>query len=195
MESANHNAKDLQKTQLSAMNALSPQPKPQSRAPPQASGATSCTGAVECYRCGGPHLDTECQHKDTECKFCKKKGHLARICCSKKADTNRPPQEHKKTARRANPQQTHSVVAMDSLENDTDASAYTLFNVSSSPSKLFVVTVQINGAELPMEVDTGASLTMISKSTFDKLWKAQEAPNLQSTTSKLRTYLGKTLRY
>ena len=98
-----------------------------------------------------------------------------------------------KKTRRANPQQTHSVVASNTVENDTDASAYTLFNVSSSPSKPYVITVHINGAELPMEVDTGASLTLISKSAFDKLWDAQEAPNLQSTTSKLRTYTGENI--
>ena len=39
----------------------------------------------------------------------------------------------------------------------------------------------------------GASLTLISKSTFNKLWDAQEAPNLQSTTSKLRTYTGENI--
>ena len=93
------------------------------------------TRAVECYRCGGPHFATECLHKDAECKNYKKKGHLARVCRSKKAETNRPSQRHKKT-RRTNPQQTNSVVATDTPEtNDTDASAYTLFNVSSSPSK------------------------------------------------------------
>ena len=54
--------------------------------------------------------------------------------------------------------------------------------------KPYVVTMQINGAELPMEVDTGASLTLISKTTFDRLWDARIAPNLQSTSSKLQTY-------
>ena len=104
MESADRNARDLQKTQLPAVNVLSPQAKPPSRAPPpQASGATSRTRAVECYRCGGPHFATDCQHKDTECKSCKKKGHLACVCRGKKTETNRPPQQHKK-ARRANPQ-------------------------------------------------------------------------------------------
>ena len=44
-----------------------------------------------------------------------------------------------------------------------------------------------------MEVDTGASLTLISKSTFDKLWDAQGAPNLQSTASKLQTYTGENI--
>ena len=188
MKSADCNAKDLQKTPLPAVNTISPLVKP--RAPPS---VTPRTRAVECYRCGGPHFATECLHKDSECKNCKKKGHLAHVCCSKKAETNRPSQRHKKT-RRTNPQQTNSVVATDTAEtNDTDASAYTLFNVSSSPSKPYVVTVQVNGTELPMEVDTGASLTLISKTTFDKLWNAQEAPNLQPTTSKLRTYTGENI--
>ena len=44
---------------------------------------------------------------------------------------NRSPQQRKET-KRANPQQTHSVVATDTVENDTYASAYTLFKVSSS---------------------------------------------------------------
>ena len=126
MESTDRNAKDLQKIQLPAVNAILPRVKPHSRALPQASGAMPRTKAVECYRCSGTHFATECQHKDTECKFCKKKGHLARVCRSKKAETNRPPQQRKKT-RRANPQQTHTVVATDTAENDTDASVYTLF--------------------------------------------------------------------
>ena len=49
MESADRNVRDLQKTQLPAVNVLSPQVKPPSRAPPpQASGAMSRTRAVEC---------------------------------------------------------------------------------------------------------------------------------------------------
>ncbi|XP_065915317.1 uncharacterized protein [Dysidea avara] len=192
MESADHNAKDLQKTQLPAVNAVRPPVKTHSKAPPQSTGNVSCTRVVKCYRCGEPHLATECQFKDTECHLCKKKGHLARVCRSKKAGTGRPPHQRKKT-KRAYSQKTHSVVATETAENDTDASAYTLFNVSSSPSKPYVVTVQINGAELPMEVDTGASLTLIGKSTFDKLWEAQAAPPLQSTNNKLRTYTGENI--
>ena len=109
MESADRNAKDLQKTPLRGVNAISPLVKLHSRAPPS---ATPRTRAVECYRCKGPHLATECQHKHSECKNCKKKGHLARVCRSKKAEPSRPSQKHKKT-RRANPQHTNSVVAGD----------------------------------------------------------------------------------
>ena len=93
MESADRNAKDLQKTPLPAVNAISPLVKLHSRAPPS---ATPRTRAVECYRCGEPHLATECRHKDSECKNCKKKGHLACVCRSKKAETSRPSQNTRK---------------------------------------------------------------------------------------------------
>ena len=116
-----------------------------------------------------PHLATECQFKDTECHLCKKRGHLARVCRSKKADSGRPPQNRNKMKRVANYQKTHSVVATGTAENDTDTSVYTLFNVSSSPSKPYVVTMHINDTKLPMEVDTGASLAQISESTYDRL--------------------------
>ena len=36
-----------------------------------------------CYRCGGPHLAPECSHIDTQCRYCKKKGHLAKVCRAK----------------------------------------------------------------------------------------------------------------
>ena len=87
---------------------------------------------------------------------------------------------------------THSVEST-ITEADTDVSAYTLFNVTSSPTKPFVVTIQINRAYLPMEVDTGASRTLISKATFDKLWSLHNAPSLQPTVSKLQTYTGENI--
>ena len=39
---------------------------------------------VSCYRCGGDHLAPACRHLNTECSYCKKKGHLARVCHSRK---------------------------------------------------------------------------------------------------------------
>ena len=43
---------------------------------------------------------------------------------------------------------THSVETTSTIAVNVDASAYTLFNVTSSPSKPFVVTLQIDGADL-----------------------------------------------
>ena len=55
------------------------------------------TGQKTCYRCGRDHLAPTCRHKDTEYDVCKKKGHLARVCRSKKhedetKETKKPPQ-------------------------------------------------------------------------------------------------------
>ena len=45
-----------------------------------------------------------------------------------------------------------------------------------------------------MEVDTGASLSLISETTYKKLWESDTLPELQQTTVKLRTYTGEEMR-
>ena len=37
-------------------------------------------GNPTCYRCGGPHLAPACKFINSEFKFCKKKGHIVRVC-------------------------------------------------------------------------------------------------------------------
>ena len=66
-----------------------------------------------------------------------------------------------------------------------------LFNVTSSPSSPFIVTLQINRIDVQMKANTGASMILISKATsYDKIWNSQTAPPLQSTGSKLWTCTG-----
>ncbi|XP_061511516.1 protein lin-28 homolog B isoform X2 [Anopheles gambiae] len=41
-------------------------------------------GNKRCYRCGDPdHYADKCKHKATICKYCKKAGHLERMCLTK----------------------------------------------------------------------------------------------------------------
>ena len=49
---------------------------------------------------------------------------------------------------------------------------YTMFALENESSKTepIKVTVQINGANLEMEVDTGAASSVISAATFQQLW-------------------------
>ena len=37
----------------------------------------------QCYRCGGAHTPSSCRFKDSQCNFCQKKGHIAKVCRSR----------------------------------------------------------------------------------------------------------------
>ena len=54
----------------------------------------------------------------------------------------------------------------------------------------YLAAVEINGATLLMEIDTGSALTLISQETFRRLWPQGESPKLDSTPIRLRTYSG-----
>lgn len=57
----------------------------------------------------------------------------------------------------------------------------------------YLTTVTINGAALQMEVDTGSSLTLISRDISSKLWERGNSPHLESTPVRPRTYSGEEL--
>ena len=38
---------------------------------------------TECYRCGGAHSSSSCRFKTADCRYCGKKGHIARVCRSR----------------------------------------------------------------------------------------------------------------
>ena len=63
-----------------------------------------------------------------------------------------------------------------------------MFNVRETQGKPFLVTVQLNNCDLEMEIDTGASLSIMSEKTYRSLWTTQSQPSLQPTTVKLHTY-------
>ena len=48
----------------------------------------------------------------------------------------------------------------------------------------------INGREVEMELDTGATYSLISNDTYRQLWPKEGRPPLRKTDIKLRTYTG-----
>ena len=56
-----------------------------------------------------------------------------------------------------------------------------------------MVTVKVNDKDLQMEVDTGASASVISEEVYGRLWKREDASPLRPTTVTLRTYTGEKL--
>lgn len=123
-----------------------------------------------CYRCGAKHKATECRFKDGECNFCKKKRHIAKVCCSKlkmqKSGTHQMP-----------------------AEENYEPPEYSLYHTQESNRSLpIMVALKVNAADLTMELDTGATLFLISEKTYNNLFPAETAPHLQASTAQLKTY-------
>ena len=77
------------------------------------------------------------------------------------------------------------------LSNDEDT--YTLFTVTQSATQPLSATFQLNGVDLVMDIDTGASVSIISQQTFKELWGQDSHPALQHCGIRLRTCTGELL--
>ena len=52
----------------------------------------------------------------------------------------------------------------------------------------------VNSATLSMEVDTGASVSLIRGNTYRSMWLAKKRPPLQPSIARLRIYLGELIQ-
>lgn len=150
-----------------------------------------------CYRCGGQHHASKCRFKTSICNFCKKKGHIQSVCrvrlrqaVGKGGPNDR---ETRRDAQRRDSDRAHRIEEPPP-EHDPQQVDYNMFAVFSSPASPFTVQVELQGAPLTMEIDTGAALSLISKATYSQLWPEQEAPTLEKTLIRLRTYTGEELK-
>ena len=129
----------------------------------------------ECHRCGGSHEPSTCPFKQYDCHFSKKKGHLARVCRKKGRST---------------PEKAHHVEG----EETSKKGAYDLYHVNSGKVKPLYVTVDVNGNPLSMELDTGASVSIASQSTFDSIRVGESMLELDKSTVRLQTYTGEQIK-
>ena len=67
---------------------------------------------------------------------------------------------------------------------------YDLFSILSSSRAPICISVLVEGKPLSMEVDTGASYSVISKHTYDQEFNTYQ---LQSSDVQLKTYTGQPL--
>ena len=71
---------------------------------------------------------------------------------------------------------------------------YNMFVVCTNRVAPFTVRVEVEGAPLWMEIDTGAALSLISKTTYSQLWPEGRAPTLEKSPIRLRNYTGEELK-
>ena len=85
---------------------------------------------------------------------------------------------------------THQLTTEDE-ETETETEIYSLYKMANNKvSEPIMVTVIANQAALTMEVDTGASASVISEATYQQLWP-ETSPVLHPSAIKLRTYTRK----
>ena len=53
--------------------------------------------------------------------------------------------------------------------------------------------MNLNNVGAPMEVDTGATLSVMSETTYQKLWRPESRPRLRTSKARLSTYTGERL--
>ena len=158
--------------------------------------------SISCYRCGkSNHTANFCKYKDMECHNCGKRGHLKSVCRSKKTfQDNRPSNRHFKLSSSrssSNSKMAHKYgktkyleTAQEVPEEIPDSKDVALFTISRESNKPIRVSVTIGGEVLPMEVDTGAAVSLISEVEYqDKFSKYQ----LHKSNVKLKTYTSESM--
>ena len=139
----------------------------------------------ECYRCAGEHSADNCRFKNVDCRYCGKRGHIARAC--------RMRLQRKQQPRKSQPEPTHHVLNTTPEESNELPPDYAMFQLSVGRSDPIRVTVTANDRSLPMELDTGAALSVISHSTYLSTWSEEERPVLEPSHVQLSTYSGEVL--
>ncbi|CAB4007683.1 Retrovirus-related Pol poly from transposon [Paramuricea clavata] len=147
-----------------------------------------------CFRCGSTqHLADKCSHTYTTCNYCKKAGHLAKVCFKKKkADSN---------AKAHNIVATHTDESSDSDSdmNSVNGTPVTIFmqNINSVGQKSeispqYKLGVNINGQEVSMEIDTGSSVTLLNSGDFERM--GGDTNVLKPSTVVLKSYTGNEIK-
>ena len=148
---------------------------------------------TSCYRCGGNHSSDTCRFKTAffktaECRFCKKIGHIAKVCKSRLRHTPTPQTDTNVEKKRLHLVERDS--SLTPLEPTSQPQApqegYTLFTTIGC-GKAIVLTVNVNKVDLPMELDTGASISVISEVTDYSLFRSCK---LQPSSLSIKSYTG-----
>ena len=182
MEVAQKQASELQisaKIQPSTVQYVKKTPAKQ----PSVTSPTSRPASTSpCYRCGkSNHPPDKCFYKRQQCRACKGYGHIAKMC---------------KRAGRTDFLQGGVDADDDTPEEEPlDESEMPLMNIQvvkpmSSPSGLMIEMV-IDGKPLSMELDTGASVSIIS----EDVWKGKFRNRpLDPSAVRLKTYTGQRIK-
>ncbi|XP_064476027.1 uncharacterized protein K02A2.6-like [Ornithodoros turicata] len=158
-------------------------------------GACAINSAQQrpCYRCNGKHAPDDCPFSDAACFRCKKRGHIVRMCQEEDAGRhsdwqrvrrkNRGPRKGKGT--RYHQGDVHNV---DDSDESSDTVVYAMWSASARGTvDPFIVNVEIEGKPIEMELDTGASVSVMGEETLKTHYPGIE---VEASSVLLRSFSG-----
>ena len=127
--------------------------------------------AGRCWHCGGKHNQKSCRFKDSKCYKCSAVGHIASKCKTR----------FKKT---------YHVEESDESVSESESDLNRLYTVTDK-SQVIKDTLIIEGCPLSMEIDIGASVSVVPESFYKQYLSHMQ---LNPTAKKLRSCSGDTLK-
>ena len=116
-----------------------------------------------CYSCGHTgHKRNDCKFRNSVCHKCSQKGHIASVCNSSK-----------------------------NVHIMTDSSNEELFRISSTTKDGIFVTMNIEGKDVSMQVDTGCGVSIVPYSVYKKF---SDNVTLETCNTRLHTYTGENIK-
>lgn len=137
-----------------------------------------------CYRCNRTdHLADKCRFKDSTCNQCQKKGHI-RVACRSGGQMKKPQRYNRVHA--LSHDDDLGIYSVYSHENENEVGNY---NISHGNDSIYIKPC-VNGKVIPMELDTGSSVSVISEEDYVKYFKGEK---LKKSSLVLKTYSGEKL--
>ncbi|XP_043916150.1 LOW QUALITY PROTEIN: uncharacterized protein K02A2.6-like [Protopterus annectens] len=198
IETANKDIRDLQPRTIEGVGSRSATPLPVHKVVMEHKQQGK-SGQFSCYRCGGEHLSRNCRFLNEKCHACGKKGHVKKMCRSTPSRDQQRKGEKKssikdrKGNREIKQQYAHHMREAVDQQTSEEEEVFTMLNMKESRmERVDPITAQLdlNGKMVHFEVDTGCSVTVLSKAEYGKLWQENEAPELQDCSVTLKTYTG-----
>ena len=136
------------------------------------------------------HTPQQCKFKSATCYKCNRQGHIAKACLSKTAPARQPGLSHHQGRQ-------HYVDLYNSYSHDegqaqpSAGAEFHLFSMSAPTHSPINVPLLINGKSVNFQLDTGATLTVITQDDCNKVTTGDIS--VQQYAKQLQTYTGESV--
>ena len=141
-----------------------------------------------CPVCGSKeHWHSECPHKNATCLVCHRTGHLAKVCRDKNSTTNDTRSNNPRRQGQSKSNQNHKthLIEMTNEELAINEQLQILeTHMTPHQRKDAIVNAKLNGHSVNMQLDTGATVSLLAETT----WEDIDCPKLQPSDIKLQQW-------